>query len=101
MSNPWTTSFHRWDNEAEYAAAITSLGWTDGPPHGVALDVIGTLYEPVVIVVIPDGWTPADPLDPPVALAGYHINAAWMGVEMPAAFAAAQVAPRNPRRVWA
>jgi len=99
MINPWTYSFHRFANEAEYTAVIAALGWNDSPPRGVALDVIGTLYEPVVI---PDGWTPDKPLTSPAALPGYHVNAAWMHIEMPAVFAAAQIPePNNPRRVWA
>lgn len=95
----WTYTFHRWPTEAEYLAALAALGWAEAPPAGVVLDVPGTLYEPVEQ---PPDWTLETPLAPPVALPGWHVNVAWMGIDMPAEFAAALIPePRNPRRRFA
>lgn len=80
----WTPSYHRFTNEAGFLAACDDAGWPRDhqdrpvPPLSAALDLIGPL----------DG----DPR--------YHVNALWVG-DMPAAWAASEITPASPSRVFA
>lgn len=80
----WTRSCHRFADEAAFLAACDAAGWprdhTDrpSPPADVQLDTIGALGSP-----------------------GYHVNAAWYCSGVDAAWAASEVVPVTPSRVWA
>ena len=95
----WTYTFHRFTNRAAFDAAYDAAGLPreDGqiaPPETVALDVIGTLYDPAE-------YNPQGVMTkPPVVLSGFHVNAAWAG-EVPGAFKASLITPSTPRRVFA
>jgi hypothetical protein len=95
----WTYTFHRFTNRAAFDAAYDAAGFAReggqiAPPETVALDVIGTLYDPAE-------YTPQGVMTkPPAALSGFHVNAAWSG-GMPDAFKASLVVPTAPRRVFA
>lgn len=86
----WTRTYHRFDTEAAFLAACVAAGLDPQRlPSDVALDVIGAIYGDA-----PEG-------EPPVLLPGWHVNAAWYQRALPAAFAAAQIHPQTPSRVWA
>lgn len=80
----WTPTYHRFTDEAAFLAACDAAGWPrdhtnrPAPPPGVALDLIGAMGSP-----------------------GYHVNAAWHAMDVPAAFTASQITPATPSRVWA
>lgn len=91
----------RADDEATLAAALDPLALTG---HGVALDIIGTIYAET-------GETTADPetgeeiaLTEP--LPGWHANLRVAAdhpdrIAIEAALSTFVVTPANPRRVWA
>ena len=96
----WTETFHRFLTEAAFLAACDSAGWARGPdgkaslPAGVVLDVVGPAVEPPVLAgtLITPGT-----VDP-----RWHVNAAWFSeTEIPAGFAAAEVIPERPVRMFA
>jgi hypothetical protein len=95
----WTYTFHRFTNRAEFEAAYDAAGLPRiageiAPPETVALDVCGTLYNPAEYNA--EGVM----TNPPTALQGYHVNAAWSG-QVPDTFKASLIIPASPRRVFA
>jgi hypothetical protein len=95
----WTRTFHRFDTEAAFLAACDAAGWPRDhrnrpvPPAGVDLDIIGALVDPPTMV---DGRIVPGEVD-----ARWHVNASWLGLEVPEAFAGAQVTPAAPTRSFA
>lgn len=80
----WTpTTFHRFSDEAAWLAAQDAMAGQD-TTHTLALDVIGTLYDEGVVG------------SPPSPLPGFHVNARWRGLAMPAAFTTARIYPTSP-----
>jgi hypothetical protein len=95
----WVYTFHRFADQAAYQAVIVGLGWQAGAPPDVALDVVGTLYnDGAQAGTDPDTGAP---IFAAVAVPGWHVNAAWRGMEMPAPFVASQITVVTPERVWA
>jgi hypothetical protein len=95
----WTRTFHRFDTEAAFLAACDAAGWPRDhrnrpvPPTGVDLDIIGALVDPPTVV--------DDRIVPGNVDARWHINASWLGPEVPEVFGAAQVTPNAPTRSFA
>lgn len=97
--------FLRATDEASLNAALVDAGVAfygeDGPlcPQGVALDVIGTIYEP-----LPPGSDPENP-PPPVPLPGYHANLRLFEEPSPLILGALVdiilTPPHTPARIWA
>jgi hypothetical protein len=96
----WTPTYHRFTSRAAFLAACEAAGWPlDGaapqPPQGVAVDELGPLLAPATLG--PGGAPiPGEVLD-----FRHHVNLAWHAQDMPPAFAASQVLPTTPSRVWA
>jgi hypothetical protein len=92
----WETSCHRWPSEAAFLAACDAAGWSRGPDRkpvpgdGVVLDVIGPWIERPTLV---DGVLEPCAFDP-----RWHVNVARLGVDVPASFLAATIAPSTPQR---
>ncbi|MBS7811218.1 hypothetical protein [Roseococcus pinisoli] len=96
----WSYSFHRFIDRAAYEAAIAALGWGRGAPtHRVALDVVGAIYTDGAVV----GEDPdiGEDIQEQIPVPGWHVNAAWRGIEMPPVFADARVYPETPTREFA
>jgi hypothetical protein len=95
----WVRTFHRFDTEAAFQAACNAAGWPrdhrNQPilPAAVAIDIIGPLVDPPTVV---DDRIVTGNVDP-----RWHVNASWLGLEVPEAFAAAQVTPAAPTRSFA
>ena len=95
----WTRTFHRFATEAAFLAACDAAGWPRDhlnwpiPPTGVDLDIIGALVDPPTVV---EGRIVPGEVD-----ARWHVNASWLGLEVPEAFVAAQVTPTAPTRGFA
>ncbi len=96
----WITTCHRFTNRAEFLAACLVAGWTcppgqdPAPPPGVTLDILGPIVSPAQIGE--DGaLIPGEVIDP-----RYHVNLAWHGRELTAAFQASLVLPATPSRGW-
>ncbi len=95
----WTTTYHRFLNRAAFLDACAAADWPvthSAPelPHGVALDMVGALIGPPSIG---DGDAPVagEIVDP-----RFHVNLAWHARNMDPAFAASQIAPATPSRIW-
>lgn len=96
----WTETFHRFAHEAAFLAACDASGWPRGPdgkaspPADVVLDVVGPAVEPPVLagtVITPGAIDPR-----------WHVSASWFsGTAMLAIFAAAEVIPERPVRMFA
>lgn len=96
----WTETYHRFAHEAALLAACDAAGWTRGPggkaspPAGVVLDVIGPAVEPPALtgtLITPGAVDPR-----------WHVVVSWFsGTAMPATFAAAEVIPERPVRMFA
>jgi hypothetical protein len=95
----WIRTFHRFADEVAFLAACDAAGWSrdhrNRPilPGGVDLDVIGPRVDPPTVVddrIVPGAVDPR-----------WHVNASWLGLEVPEAFAAAQVTPAAPTRAFA
>ena len=85
-------SFHRFDDRDAFLQVCLDAGFQfhEGvpcPSEGGAIDDIGTLVDQES----EDG--------PPIVLLGYHVNMAWKN-DMNSAFAASEVFPQTPRRLW-
>ena len=85
-------SFHRFDDRDAFLQTCLDAGFqfyegTPCPNEADAIDDIGTLVD----------QESEDAL--PIVLPGYHVNMAWKN-EMNPAFAASEVSPQNPRRLW-
>lgn len=85
-------SFHRFEDREDFLQTCLDAGFQfyEGipcPNEGDAIDDIGTLIDQV------------NEDESPVVLPGYHINMAWKN-EMSPTFAASEVLPQNPRRLW-
>lgn len=85
-------SFHRFDDRDAFLQACldASFQFYEGipcPNEGDAIDDIGTLIDQEN----EDGTS--------VILPGYHVNMAWKNGMNPV-FAASEVSPQNPRRLW-
>jgi hypothetical protein len=95
----WIRTFHRFETEAAFLAACDAAGWPRDhlnrpvTPAGVDLDVIGALADPPTVM---EGRIVPGAVDP-----RWHVNASWLGLEVPEAFAAAQVTPNAPTRGFA
>ena len=96
----WTETYHRFVDEAAFLAACDAAGWARGPdgkassPAGVVLDVIGPAVEPPALAgtVITPGT-----VDP-----RWHVAACWFsGTAMPPSFAADEMIPERPLRMFA
>jgi hypothetical protein len=88
----YSYSFHRFDDRDGFLQACLDAGFQfhEGvpcPSEGDAIDDIGTLVDQ------------ESEDDLPVVLPGYHVNMAWKN-DMNSAFAASEVFPQNPRRLW-
>lgn len=88
----YSYSFHRFDDRDAFLQTCLDAGFQfyEGmpcPSEGDAIDDIGTLV---------DQESEDDLL---VVLLGYHVNMAWKN-DMNSAFAASEVSPQNPRRLW-
>jgi hypothetical protein len=91
-----TTIFIKFEDEAEYLQHAEALNIEPGQtnlPDGTALDVIGTLFTPVVMDE--EGETVISGGDP---LPGYHVNLAG---NIPAGWEAFAVEVSTPRRKFA
>ncbi len=96
----WTETYHRFASEAMFLAACDAAGWPRGPdaktspPAGVVLDVVGPAVEPPVLagtLITPGAIDPR-----------WHVSASWFsGTAMPTSFAAAEVIPEQPVRMFA
>lgn len=96
----WTETFHRFENEAAFLAACDVAGWARGPdnrpapPAGVVLDVVGPAVEPPMLaatVITPGAIDPR-----------WYVSACWFsGTAIPASFAAVEVIPERPVRMFA
>ena len=95
-----TETYHRFAHEAAFLAACDASGWPRGPdgkaspPVGVVLDVVGPALEPPALAgtLITSGA-----VDP-----RWHVSASWFsGTTMPATFAAAEMIPERPVRMFA
>jgi hypothetical protein len=96
----WTETYHRFPDESAFLAACDTAGWARGPggkaspPAGVVLDIVGPAVEPPKLagtVIIPGAVDPR-----------WHVNASWFaGTAMPPSFAAAEVIPERPIRMFA
>ena len=88
----YSYSFHRFDDRDAFLQTCLDAGFQfyEGvpcPSEGDAIDDIGTLVDQ------------ESEDDLPVVLPGYHVNMAWKN-DMNSAFAASEVFPQNPRRLW-
>jgi hypothetical protein len=95
----WITTYHRFTNRAGFLAACEAAGWgvqAGEPllPQGVALDVIGPLIGPASVGA-GGAPIPGEMIDP-----RYHVNLSWHAREPAEAFAASQVTPDEPNRVY-
>lgn len=96
----WTETYHRFTHEAAFLAACDASGWPRGPdgkaspPAGVVLDVVGPAVAPPVLsgtLITPGAVDPR-----------WHVSASWFaGTAMPPNFAAAEVIPERPVRMFA
>jgi len=85
-------SFHRFDDRDSFLQTCRDAGFQfyddqPCPNEGDAIDDIGTLIDQEN----EDGTS--------VILPGYHVNMAWKNGMNPV-FAASEVSPQNPRRLW-
>lgn len=85
-------SFHRFDDRDSFLQTCRDAGFRfyddqPCPNEGDAIDDIGTLIDQEN----EDGTS--------VILPGYHVNMAWKNGMNPV-FAASEVSPQNPRRLW-
>ena len=94
----WIPTYHAFPSRAAFLAACDAAGWPRGPdgkpmpPAGATIQEIGPIIGPPSIG--PDGApVPGEVLDP-----RYHVNAAWHGIEPPAVFRAAAMAPKTANR---
>jgi len=96
----WITTCHRFTNRSEFVAACEAAGWTcppsqdPEPPQGVAVDIVGPIVAPAQVG---EGGVPiaGEVIDP-----RYHVNLAWHGRDLEAAFQASLVVPVTPSRGW-
>jgi hypothetical protein len=96
----WTETYHRFAHEAAFLAACDAAGWTRGPdgkaspPAAVVLDVIGPAVEPPALtgtLITPGAVDPR-----------WHVVVSWFsGNIVPPGFAAAEVIPERPVRIFA
>jgi hypothetical protein len=95
----WISTDHRFATRAAFLAACAAAGWPlvqgfADLPGGVAMDIIGPILAPATI----DG--DGKPVAGEVLDAGFHVNIAWHGRPVDAAFVASQVTPSSPSRRW-
>ena len=104
----YSYSFHRFDDRDAFLQTCLDAGFQfyEGipcPNEGDAIDDIGILVEQPFpnenLIIDENGILINQESDPPVVLPGYHVNMAWRN-EMNPAFAASEVSPQNPRRLW-
>jgi hypothetical protein len=96
----WITTCHRFTNRAEFVSACLAAGWTcppgqdPEPPLAVALDILGPAVAPAQLGEggIPIAGAVIDPR--------YHVNLAWHGRELDAAFQVSLIVPATPSRGW-
>jgi hypothetical protein len=96
----WITTCHRFNSRAEFLAACQAAGWRcppgqdPEPPQGVAVDIVGPIVAPAQVG---EGGVPiaGEVIDP-----RYHVNLAWHGRDLEAAFQASLVVPVTPSRGW-
>jgi hypothetical protein len=96
----WTETYHRFADETAFLTACDAAGWARGPDGkaspsaGVVLDVVGPAVEPPALastLITPGAVDPR-----------WHVGACWFSATaMPAAFAAAEVIPERPVRMFA
>ena len=96
----WTETYHRFIDKATFLAASDVAGWPRGPegtvspPAGVVLDIVGPAVEPPVLV--------GSLITPGTADGRWHVSASWFsGNALPPSFAAAEVIPERPVRMFA
>jgi hypothetical protein len=96
----WTETYHRFVDEAAFLAVCDAAGWARGPdgkaspPAGVVLDVVGPAVEPLVLT--------GTLITPGAVDWRWHVNASWFsGTTMPLSFAASEVIPEWPVRMFA
>jgi hypothetical protein len=96
----WHATYHIFASRLALLAACDSAGWPHGPdqrpllPEGVVLDEVGPILSRPTVGE--DGApVPGEVLD-----ARYHVNAAWHGIEPPAAFQTVAVTPATPQRTF-
>jgi hypothetical protein len=78
-----------------YNTSTDSAGVTQYIPKFRAIDVLGIIYEPVVLPVDPEA-----PLPEPVPLPGWHVNVRVCDDESDSQLLEYVVHPEFPRRVW-
>lgn len=81
----WIYSYHRFLDEAAFAAACLAAGFP--------LDVGGHPSDPLSVAADVIGVLPSD--------AGWHVNMAWFERDVPSAFVASQIHPSSPNRMFA
>ena len=96
----WTETYHRFSDEAAFLAACDAAGWARGPDGkpmpsaGVVLDIVGPAVEAPVFtgaLITPGAVDPR-----------WYVAACWFsGTAMPPDFAASEVIPERPVRMFA
>ena len=96
----WTETYHRFPEEAAFLAACDAAGWARGPdgkaslPAGVVFDIVGPAVEPPILT--------GTQITPGAVDSRWHVSASWFsGTVMPPIFAAAEVIPEQPVRMFA
>lgn len=91
-----TTTFLRFVDEAAFLAALAAVGITEEQTtlaDGTAIDVIGTLHEPVILADDGETVLSGGALSP-----GWHVNLAGT---LPVGWEEYLVTPLHPQRIFA
>jgi hypothetical protein len=92
-------SHHRWPDEQAWDDALLIAQTDPAVLEGVTLDVIGVIHEATADTV--EG-AEGEPMTVMAALPGFHVNVARMdGTPLPEGWAATEVFPATPHRVFA
>jgi len=98
----WIETYHRFASRAAFLAACDAAGWERDPmlasrpvpPPEIALDELGPLVAAATMDA--DG----NPVAGDVLDARHHVNAAWHGGVVSAAFEASRIEPATPHRTF-